>query len=233
MHDHFTWFGVFSSDANVQKFILALLVGFGLIGVGRIARARVGAAPENHIVPSERFGLFELFDLMIESFIKFQDSIIGVENRKFFPLCASVFFFLFFSNIIGLIPGMPGITTTVWVNVGIALVVFTAYNYYGIKENGLVGYLKHFCGPIWWIAPMFFLLEIISNVFRILTLNLRLYWNITADHILVGIFTDLTKVLVPCIFYALGTFVSFMQAFVFTVLTMIYILLATQHEEEH
>ena len=77
-----------------------------------------------------------------------------------------------------------------------------------------------------------FVIEILSVSMRVLTLNLRLYWNMTADHTVLSIFTDLTKFIVPVVFYGLGTFVCFMQAFVFSTLTMVYILLATQHEEE-
>jgi F-type H+-transporting ATPase subunit a len=84
---------------------------------------------------------------------------------------------------------------------------------------------------VWWLAFLIFPLEILGTFLRILTLNLRLYWNISADHIVLGLFTDLVPVVVPVIFLALGTFVCFMQAFVPTILTMIYILLATQHEE--
>jgi F-type H+-transporting ATPase subunit a len=137
-------------------------------------------------------------------------------------------------NLIGLIPGMVSPTTTVSVNVAIALIVFLSFNYYGIREQGLVNYLKHFAGPVWWLAPLLFPLEILSAVLRVLTLNLRLYWNITADHIVLGVFTELTKYVVPVIFYGLGTFVCFMQAFVFTTLTMVYIFLAVDHgAEEH
>ena len=75
--------------------------------------------------------------------------------------------------------------------------------------------------------------EILSVLLRVLTLNLRLYWNINADHMVLSIFNDMAGGLFGSVFYGLGTFVSFMQAFIFTVLTMVYILLATQHEEEH
>ena len=91
--------------------------------------------------------------------------------------------------------------------------------------------MKHFAGPVWWLAWFILPLELFGTVLRILTLNLRLYWNITADHVVLGIMSELVPFVVPVIFYALGTFVCFMQAFVPTVLTMIYIMLATQHEE--
>ena len=165
--------------------------------------------------------------------MKFHDGIMGKCGRRYLPLTFSVFVFIFFSNVVGLIPGVPAVTTSIWINLGMAVVVFVSFNAYGIKENGLWGYLKHFGGPMAILAPVVFPLEVFSTTLRVLTLNLRLYWNITADHLVLEIMTDLTKLIVPVFFYVMGTFVSFMQAFVFTMLTMIYILLATEHEEGH
>ena len=113
-----------------------------------------------------------------------------------------------------------------------ALVVFLLFNWAGVREQGVLSYLKHFCGPVIFVAPLVFPLEILSTCLRILTLNMRLYWNISADHLVLATFTDLTKYVVPVAFYAMGAFVCFMQAFVFGTLTMIYILFAVQHEEE-
>ena len=220
--------------ADWQKLTLAVVAAGGLLTLGSIAgRVLARAGSREHVVPGERFSIFGFFDLFVELFVGLQDSILGKENRRYLSLTASLFIFILVLNLLGLIPGMPAATTTVWVNLGLAVVVFVAFNYFGIRENGLGGYLKHFCGPIVVLAPVVFLLEVVSTTLRLLTLNLRLYWNITADHIVLDSFVGLTKVIAPVFFYGLGTFVAFMQAFVFTVLTMIYILLATQHEEEH
>jgi F-type H+-transporting ATPase subunit a len=170
-------------------------------------------------------------DVLIEGFVSFQDSILGKEGRKYLPLTATIFFYVLVLNLVGLIPGMPAPTTSVWTTVPVALLIFFGFNYYGIKELGVFKYFKHFAGPVSWLAFIIFPLEILGTFLRILTLNLRLYWNVSADHIVLGLFTDLVPVVVPVVFYALGTFVCFMQAFVPTILTMIYILLATQHEE--
>lgn len=239
----FTYLDPIIQDADVQKAIAAGIVALGIYVCGKAAASRItstalaAAAPQANpstsiVVPDKGASVFGVFDLFVEMFAKYQDSILGAEGRKYLPFTATVFIFIFLCNLLGLVPGMPSPTTTVWVNVAMAIVVFVYFNYLGIKENGVIGYLKHFCGPILVLAPLMFLIEILSVSLRVLTLNLRLYWNITADHIVVGIFTELTKVGVPVIFYALGTFVCFMQAFVFTTLTMVYILLATQHEEE-
>ncbi len=220
---------------EAQKLLGALVIGGGIAWLGsRAASAiRTDAGRKAAAIPPKRFGLFSFFDVAIEAFVSYHDSILGKENRKYVPLCGTVFFFVLFANLLGLIPGVPAVTTTVWINVALALLVFLSFNYYGIKENGVVGYFKHMTAGIPVLGILVLLLELLSICLRVLTLNLRLYWNITADHMVLDIFTELVPVVVPIVFYALGTFVCFMQAFVFTTLTMIYILLATQHEEEH
>ena len=106
-----------------------------------------------------------------------------------------------------------------------------AFNYYGFKAQG-VGYLKHFAGPIWWLAVLMIPLEIIGALVRPFSLGLRLFGNLFGDHLVLEIFTDLTRVAVPVVFYLLGTLVTVIQAFVFTLLSMIYIALAVHHEAE-
>lgn len=238
---HYNYFTHLTADPNVQKLTLAVVVGAGLILLGRrvsaaarnLSPARAGQTVDTStLIPDRKLSLAGFFDFFVEAFVSYHDSVLGRENRRYVPFNGSIFLFILIINLLGLIPGMPAATTTVWVNVGIALTVFVYFNYLGIKANGLVGYLKHFCGPFWALAWFMLPLELFSTALRIFTLNLRLYWNITADHLVLGIFTGLTKLIVPMAFYALGTFVSFMQAFIFTTLTMIYILLATQHSEE-
>jgi F-type H+-transporting ATPase subunit a len=231
----FTYLSPLIPHDDTQKLVAGVLLGALLLYLGaRAAKPlRAERSRKELIIPKSKFSLTGFFDMLMESFIRFQDSVLGKENRKYLPLCASVFFFVLLANLLALIPGMPVITNTVWINVGIALVVFIAFNAYGIKENGLWGYIKHFGGPVLVLAPLIMVLEIMSVTLRVLTLNLRLYWVIKADHIILDTAVDLVGLIVPVFFYMLGSFISFMQAFVFTILTMIYILLATQHGEEH
>lgn len=240
---HYTWFNKLPAwleiapqfQADAEKLLLAIGLAGVLVFAARRASAPILAAGSNLsnlLVPQSRLSLFGFFDLLIEGFIKYQDSILGKENRRYLPFTGTIFVFILAANMLGLVPGFAAITTTIWVNVAIAFVVFFYFNWQGIKAHGAIGYLKHFAGPIWWLAWLIFPVEIFSTCVRILTLNLRLYWNITADHIVLGTFTEMTKLIVPVVFYGLGTFVSLVQAFIFTTLTMIYILLATQHEEE-
>ncbi len=213
---------------------MAIAVVGGLVYAGsRIsARLKDKRSLEQAIIPSESITGLAFADFFVEAFLRHHDSVLGVHNRKYVPFTGAIFIFLLISNLLGLVPGMPAITTTVWVNVGLALVVFCYFNYMGVREHGVFGYLKHFWGPVWWLGFLIFPLEILSTVLRVLTLNLRLYWNISADHIVLETFADLAgQLLLAVPFYALGTFVCFMQAFVFTTLTMVYILLATAHAE--
>jgi F-type H+-transporting ATPase subunit a len=240
MEGHYTYFNSIGvTDGDVQKLLTAAIVGVGIALTGTVAakalasrRLRLGA--EQGVVPDAKLSVTGFFDFFVEFFVSFQDSILGKENRKYLPLTATIFLFCFIANLLGLIPGVPAATTTVAVTVPLALLIFFSFNTYGIKEQGIVHYVKHFFGPVWWLIPVMFTIEVFGVFLRILTLNLRLYWNMSADHMVLGIFTEMTPYVVPVVFLALGTFVSFMQAFVPTVLTMVYILLATQHsEEEH
>ncbi len=235
MSSGYNFFTHFLSDPNHQKLAAAALLGSGLVvlGSGLTKRLRAPHGVEGAIVPDKKISTFGVVDFFVESFVKFHDSVLGKDNRHHVPFTGTIFFFLLLSNLLGLVPGIPAITTTVWINVGMALVVFVYFNAWGVKANGFWGYLKHFAGPMLFLAPFLFPLEIFSTCLRVLTLNLRLYWNITADHMVVEIFTNMLGPVFPSVLYVLGTFVSFMQAFIFTTLTMVYILLATQHEEEH
>jgi F-type H+-transporting ATPase subunit a len=220
---------------DIERFALAVGVGGLLVfgGAKIVSRVTSPEGVKKAVIPDSKLGTFSLLEAAVEAVAKFYDSVLGDPGRKHLPFVFSVFFFILLLNLLGLFPGMPSATNTVWLNVGIALVVFGYFNAVGIKEQGLGGYLKHFCGPILLLAPFMFVLEIFSICLRVLTLNLRLYWNIKADHEVVSVFTDLLPPGFPVIFYVLGTFVSFMQAFIFSTLTMVYILLASHHEEEH
>lgn len=235
MSSGYNFFSHVLSDPNQQKLAAAALLGTGLVVLGSSLTKRLRAphGVESAIVPDRKMSTFGIVDFFVESFVKFHDSVLGKDNRHHVPFTGTIFFFLLLSNLLGLVPGIPAITTTVWINVGMALVVFVYFNAWGVKANGLWGYIKHFAGPMLVLAPFLFPLEIFSTCLRVLTLNLRLFWNITADHMVVEIFTNMLGPVLPSVLYVLGTFVSFMQAFIFTTLTMVYILLATQHEEEH
>jgi F-type H+-transporting ATPase subunit a len=122
-------------------------------------------------------------------------------------------------------PATDNINTTV----AIGLFVFVLYNALGAKESGLK-YFAHFLGPVWWLAPLMVVIELISHLVRPMSLGLRLAGNMTGDHTVLSIFLDKYPIGIPIIFYSLGIFVCLVQAFVFTLLSMVYVGMATEHE---
>lgn len=220
------------------------VVAAGLIALGFIALAGLKRA-SSPLVPAKSFGPRKLFELVATFMVWLGDAAMGKENRKYLPFAATLFIFLLVMNLLGLIPGFIMPTHIPQINLGLALLVFVLYNYWGIKEVGLLSYLKHMFGPFsGWLIPVgmfLFCVELISHCIRPLSLTLRLFGNMTGDHMVLGVFTEITRGLfesgipvpVPVVFYLLGSVVCFIQAFVFTLLTMIYIRLATAHEESH
>lgn len=171
---------------------------------------------------------------MVTEFIAdLAELVIGEEGRKFVPMLAAIFFYILFNNLIGLIPGINPATDNLNTTLALGLVSFGLYNWYGFKEHGFA-YLAHFLGPIKWLFFLMLPIEIVSHMIRPLTLGLRLQGNIFADHTVLSVFVDLFKgawfIPVPALFYGMGIFVSVMQAFVFTMLSMIYISMAIAHD---
>lgn len=151
------------------------------------------------------------------------------EAKKHTKFIFSIFLFILFMNLMGLVPGLMPPTMNINTNIGIAVFVFLYYNYIGFRKHG-VGYIKHFLGPFLPIAFLYFPIEVISHFFRIVSLSVRLAGNMTGDHAVLEIFTHLTGVLVPVAFLVLGTIVSIVQAFVFAILSAVYIALAVGEE---
>ena len=158
------------------------------------------------------------------------DQIIGHNYGRFQAFTTCVFLFIVINNLLGLVPGIVTPTSAPVVPLGIAICTFIYYNFYGFKEQGFVGYMKHFAGPIWWIAPLLFPIEIISNLARVMSLTIRLYANMFASDLVTLVFFSLVPVGVPVIFLGLHAGVSLIQAYVFMLLSMIYLSIATSHE---
>jgi F-type H+-transporting ATPase subunit a len=231
MHD-FNWLFLISkkiTHENIHVFT-ALLVAVLLIGASLWVRKKL-IRLEQSLVPSDRFSLTNTFEVVIENILSLMEGVMGPNARRYFPLIATLFVYIFTCNLLGVIPGFLPPTDNVNTNAACALTVFVYYNYMGIKEHGLINYIKHFMGPIWWLGPLMLVIELISHLVRPVSLSLRLFGNITGDHLVLQIFSDLVPLIIPVIFMILGIFVAFIQAFVFTLLSMIYIALATAHEE--
>jgi len=155
---------------------------------------------------------------------------IGHGYQRFQAFVTCVFLFIITCNLLGLIPGLAAPTMSPWVPLGLAVTVFIYYNFYGVLEQGPIGYLKHFCGPIWWIAWLMLPIEIVSHAARLLSLTVRLWANMYAGDLVTLVFFSLFPLGATLPFMALHILVSVVQALVFTILAMIYLGQAVAHE---
>lgn len=172
-----------------------------------------------------------LFEL-IHSFIGGQaDDQVGHDGHKHITIFETLFLFVLVANLIGIIPMFVSPTQVPYVPCGCALVTFFYYHYVGVRQQGLGHYLKSFMGPIWWLAPLMIPIEIISHLVRPLSLTVRLFANMYAGEQVTLVFLSLTFLAVPAIFMGLHVFVSFLQAYIFVLMTMMYV--AGAVSEEH
>jgi F-type H+-transporting ATPase subunit a len=227
----FTWVSVIPGlDRLPGHTATATLVIAALLVWALVALRQLRAAGDP-VVPDETLTARNTLEIFVEWFVGFIEGLLGHKGRRYLHVYATFFLFILAANLIGLLPGFTPPTSNFNVTFALGVTSFLVYNYYGFRAKG-VGYLKHFVGPIWWLVFLMLPLELIDNFVRPVSLALRLFGNMTGDHLVLEIFTDLTKVIVPVIFYALGAFVSLIQAFVFTILSIIYLSLALE-EHEH
>jgi F-type H+-transporting ATPase subunit a len=158
------------------------------------------------------------------------EQIIGHGYERFQAFATCVLLFILLTNCLGLIPGVITPTSRPSVPLGIAVLTFLYYNFYGVLEQGPIGYLKHFAGPLWWLSWLLFPIEIVSHLARMMSLTIRLYANMFASDLLTLVWFSLIPLAVPAIFLGLHFAVSVIQAFVFMLLTMIYLSMAVAHE---
>ena len=167
-------------------------------------------------------GLQNFMEVVIGGIENMLVETMGEHGRPYFPLIATVAFFVLISNLIGLIPGFFPPTANINTTAACAIVVFLSTHVVGIKHHG-IHYFKHFCGPIIWLAPFMFFIEVIGHMSRPISLTLRLFGNMNGHELVLIIFFGLAPFLVPLPMILMGVLVSFIQAFVFMLLTMIYI----------
>ncbi len=230
---HFNWTELLPGVEHAHVHVATgVLTGVALVGISLAGRVSLGRGPQS-VRPSGVLSLKGFFELFIEFIIGLIDLVIGEKGHKFAPMFAAIFLYIWISNLIGLIPGMTPSTDNINTTFALGVFSFVVYNIYGFREHGL-SYLKHFLGPVMFIAPFMLFIELISHMIRPLSLGLRLQGNMMADHTILSVFIDLFSgfwfIPVPAIFYGLGLFVSTMQAFVFTILSMIYVSLAISHD---
>jgi F-type H+-transporting ATPase subunit a len=217
--------GVHPADAAHpinNDFSLEVLVVLCLIAFFTIVRMSLSV---------ESPGALQQVAEMIHEFTGGQaEQVMGHGWERFQAFATCVFLFIVICNFLGLIPGIITPTSAPVVPLGVACCTFLYYNYFGFKENGFVGYVKQHAGPIWWISPLLFPIEVVSNLARVMSLTIRLYANMFASDLVTLVFFSLIPVAVPTLFLGLHFGVSLIQAYVFMLLTMIYLSMATSHE---
>lgn len=229
--EHFSWFTLIGLG-HYDYILGSLLVLLILVLAGMKIKSTLSR--DDSVLPDDKFSIRNIFEILTIDFLfdLFTNMLGSKEKAKrYFPILGAAFFFIMFANLLGIVPGFLPPTGNFNVPVACAIVVFIMYNYYGLKENGF-DYIKHLAGPVIFLAPLMFVIELISHFVRPVSLSLRLFMNITGDHMVLGVFTNLVHYIIPAIFVGLGIFVSLLQAFIFTVLSAIYIALATAHEAE-
>jgi F-type H+-transporting ATPase subunit a len=203
--------------------VMQILVTVVLIVVFAILRGRLSVAK-----PGAMQQVFEVIHGFVQDETKGQ---IEHGSHRHVPLFETLFIFLIFSNLLGIIPGFMSPTQVIYVPAGCALLSFVYFNWVGMRKQGVLKYAKHFMGPIWWLAPLMIPIEIAGTLARLLSLSVRLFANMYAGDQVTMVFLSLTYVVVPAVFMGLHVFVGLLQAYIFVLLTMIYV--AGAVAEEH
>jgi F-type H+-transporting ATPase subunit a len=191
-----------------------------LVVVGFLATKAISMVPGK---------LQNFFEMVISGIEDFMVDTAGEEGRWFFPLIATIFIYIFVCNLSGMIPGFFPPTASINTTLSCALVVFVFTHFIGVKYHG-AAYIKHFLGAVWWMAPLFFVIELIGHSARVLSLTFRLFGNMMGHETLLGILFFLAGFfLVPLPIMAMGIFVALVQAFVFFLLSIIYFQGAMEH----
>lgn len=208
-----------------------------IVGLGAVVRGKF-TDKEKALIPEGKFTLRNMIETIFEGVMGMMADMMGEKQaRKFFPLIATLSLWILFSNLMGLIPGLAPPTSNLNTNLAPALVIFIAYNIAGLREQGLVNYIKHFMGPVIFIAPLMFLIELVGHAFRPISLGVRLTGNMTGDHMVLGAFGNLAEMImgfpigltIPFLF--LGLMVCVIQTLVFALLSSVYIALAVEHTD--
>ena len=224
MNEVFTFLGIVShghsyiyASHTILVFILVLL----------FARSSVLSL---QLVPR---GTQNIMEAYLQGVITMGKDVIGEKNaRTYLPLVATLGLFIFFANVIGIIPGFESPSGNINFTLTLALVVFFYYNFEGIRKNGVVDYFAHFMGPMKVLAPLMFPIEIVSHLSRIISLSFRLFGNIKGDDLFLAVVLMLAPVIAPLPAYALLGFSAILQTFIFMILTYVYLAGAVLLHEE-
>ena len=170
-------------------------------------------------------GSQNLLEAYLEGVVSMGKDVLGSEalSRKYLPLVATIGLIVFVSNIIGIIPGFEAPTSSLNLTLTLALVVFIFYNFEGIRQNGIIKYFAHFMGPNKWLAPIMFIVEVVSHLSRVVSLSFRLFGNIKGDDLFLLVVLALAPWVAPLPAFVLLTFMACLQTFIFMILTYVYL----------
>ncbi|MGZ5208820.1 MAG: F0F1 ATP synthase subunit A [Sulfuricurvum sp.] len=225
MGELFTFFGLFSHDHTFIYLTHMLLAAAIVLLIAKMATANM------RLVPT---GCQNVMEAYLGGVLAMGADVMGREEaRRYLPLVATIGLFVGIANVIGVIPGFEAPSAFLDFTLALALVVFTYYNFEGIRRNGIVTYFKHFMGPVWWLAWLMFPIEIVSHISRIISLSFRLFGNVKGDDMFLMVILMLAPWLLPMIPFALLTFMAFLQAFIFMMLTYVYLGGAVLLSDEH
>ncbi|NCO01160.1 MAG: F0F1 ATP synthase subunit A [Epsilonproteobacteria bacterium] len=215
MPELFTFFGLVGHD-KIWIYMTHMLLSVGIaILLVKVAMANLQMVPK---------GTQNVMEAYIAGVLKMGTDVMGHENaRRYLPLVATIGLFVGIANLIGVVPGFEAPTAFLEMPLTLALVVFVYYNFEGIRRQGVIKYFKHFLGPVWWLYWLMFPIEIVSHFSRLVSLSFRLFGNVKGDDMFLMVILMLAPWLLPMIPFALLTFMAFLQAFIFMMLTYVYL----------
>ena len=208
--------------------VMILIIVSGLTGLCLFVRSRLSV---------EHPGKLQiLMEDGVQALVGMMEQWIGPKGPRYLPLVGTLFVFILCSNYLGLVPGFMAPTSSINVTLGCALTIWVYYHFHGFKEQGIVNYIKHFAlppgSPIW-MAPLMFIIEIISHLSRVMSLSLRLFGNIFGEELVIAILFGLVPFIIPLPMMFLGLITGGLQAFIFVLLSIIYLQGAVAVEHEH
>jgi len=225
MGEMFTFSGLISHSHDFIFVSHMILVAALSLVFAKLATSKM------QLVPS---GVQNIMEAYLEGVIAMGKDVIGEElARKYLPLVATLGLMVFFANVIGIIPGFEAPSSNLNMTLALALIVFVYYNFEGIRVNGVVHYFAPFLGPLKVLAPLMFLIEIVSHLSRIISLSFRLFGNIKGDDLFLAVVLMLAPWVAPLPAYALLTFSAFLQTFIFMILTYVYLAGAVLISDDH
>ena len=226
-----SWIGGEENVHVSHVFLGGFLLLFGL-GLMIAANRRMKAS--DTLLPSKTWNAFAFFDVMIEALLGLMETMMPRDKAlRFLPLVTAFACSILFGNLMALIPGFLPPTDSMNTTAALGLIAFLAYNYWGIRQQGFVNYMKHFMGPMPILAPLMLPIELFSHLVRPASLALRLAGNMFGDHKVLSIFLAFHLIFVPLPLMVLGTLVCVVQTLVFTLLTIVYIAMAVEEHEHH